>query len=315
MDHYEDDGPTTIARIREALGVGEDADLVEAATRLRLRNGQLRSERNALRESANEAWAERDALRTEVAELRGRLADAHREALRELGCRIGMDDYVPESDGVYWNVDNVYRHVMWLEAREHACMQTKLDAAEARLAEATVKLQEMDAHLAECERQRDDAVSIAIVRDDARKVAEARVRELEAQVERARGLLTDARRRWDGVAGYIRVAQVHRGVLRSLEQALAALTAAPAVECEHCENGKWGCWLDHEAAPAVGDPDGRCGICRERIVDDRCDPDFRDPEEAHRAYLAAAVEMFGEFANDGHGPVLAHHLATRKADR
>jgi hypothetical protein len=43
--------------------------------------------------------------------------DEPAKLLRELGCCIGMDDYVHESDEEYWNVGNVAKHVTWLEAR------------------------------------------------------------------------------------------------------------------------------------------------------------------------------------------------------
>lgn len=69
-----------LARIREALGVGEDADLVEAAGGAAVLARQtLKAERardlnanacDALGKSLDEARAERDALRTEVTELR-----------------------------------------------------------------------------------------------------------------------------------------------------------------------------------------------------------------------------------------------------
>lgn len=39
------------------------------------------------------------------------------QVLRELGCAIGMDDYVPEHDTNYWSVENVRQHIMWLEER------------------------------------------------------------------------------------------------------------------------------------------------------------------------------------------------------
>jgi hypothetical protein len=37
--------------------------------------------------------------------------------LRELGILIGMDDYVPDEDADYWSLDNVRKHILWLEER------------------------------------------------------------------------------------------------------------------------------------------------------------------------------------------------------
>lgn len=41
------------------------------------------------------------------------------EALRELGIRLGMDDYVQTGDD-YWSLDNVHKHIVWCEGREAA---------------------------------------------------------------------------------------------------------------------------------------------------------------------------------------------------
>jgi hypothetical protein len=40
------------------------------------------------------------------------------KTLRELGCRIGMDDYVPETDTEYWSLENIWKHIRWCEQRE-----------------------------------------------------------------------------------------------------------------------------------------------------------------------------------------------------
>lgn len=38
--------------------------------------------------------------------------------LREVGIRIGMDDYISATDLDYWSIDNVVAHVVWLLDRE-----------------------------------------------------------------------------------------------------------------------------------------------------------------------------------------------------
>jgi hypothetical protein len=63
--------------------------------------------------------------------------EAHlRSVLRELGCRIGMDDYVPETDSEYWSVDNICRHVEWLVDYGIAPFKAKLDRLRAERMEA-----------------------------------------------------------------------------------------------------------------------------------------------------------------------------------
>lgn len=64
-----------------------------------------------------------------------RMAALRDEVLRELGCRLGMDDYVPASDASYWSVDNVHKHVVWLEQREHAVTQSVREERDALAAE------------------------------------------------------------------------------------------------------------------------------------------------------------------------------------